>query len=71
MVCTEKKNFGENIIDDDDLDGGDDNQNIQDKDLDSARAREIENEIIDTGGEINEENLKIQENNYKMNRNME
>ena len=67
----EKKNFGENIIDDDDLDGGDDNQNIQDKDLDSARAREIENEIIDTGGEINEENLKIQENNYKMNRNME
>ena len=67
----EKKNFGENIVDDDDLDGGDDNQNIQDKDLDSARAREIENEIIDSGGEINEENLKIQENNYKMNRNME
>ena len=65
----EKKKFGENILDDDDEEEGDYSQNIQDKDIDSAREREIKNEIIDSGGEINEENFKIQENNYKMNRN--
>ena len=57
--------------DDEDDEEGDDVQNIQEKDIDSARAREIENEIREKGGEINEENLKIEYENYQEKRNGE
>ena len=70
-IFEEKKNYDENILDDDSEDEGDDYQNIQDKDLDSEREREIENEIIDLGGKITEENLKIQQNKYKKGRSKE
>ena len=68
----QKKEFNEkNIIDYDSDDEGDDVQNIQEKDLDSLREREIENEIIELGGTVNEENLKIQKNKFKKSRNGE
>ena len=46
-------------------------QKIQDKDIDSVREREIENQIIELGGTITEENLKIQENIFQKSRNGE
>ena len=68
----QKKEFTEkNILDEDFDDEGDDEQNIQEKDLDSLREREIQNEIIELGGTVNEENLKIQENKFKKSRNKE
>ena len=68
----QKKEFNEkNIIDYDPDDEGDEVQNIQEKDLDSLREREIENEIIELGGTVNEENLKIQKNKFKKSRNGE
>ena len=70
-VFEEKKNYDENILDDDSEEEGDDLQNIQDKDIDSEREREIENEIKDLGGKITEENLKIEENKFKRSRNRE
>ena len=68
----QKKEFYEkNILDEDSDDEGDDEQNIQEKDLDSLREREIENEIVELGGTVNEENLKIQQNKFKKSRNGE
>ena len=39
--------------------------------MDSLREREIENEIVELGGTVNEENLKIQQNKFKKSRNGE
>ena len=65
----EKKNEDNILNDDEDDDEGDDEQNIQEKDIDSEREREIENEIVDLGGTITEDNLRIQQNNFKRSRN--
>ena len=65
----EKKNEDNILNDDEDDDEGDDEQNIQEKDIDSERERQIENEIIDLGGTITEDNLRIQQNNFKRSRN--
>ena len=65
----EKKNEDNILNDDEDDDEGDDENNVQDKDIDSEREREIENEIVDLGGKITEENLRIQQNNFKRSRN--
>ncbi len=68
----QKKEFYEkNILDEDSDDEGDNEQNIQEKDLDSLREREIEKEIVELGGTVNEENLKIQQNKFKKSRNGE
>ena len=68
LNINEKKKWGENILDDDSDEEGDDIQNVQEKDIDSLRAREIENEIVYLGGTITPENVKIQENKYKKSR---
>ena len=46
-------------------DAGDIEKNIQDKDIDSVREREIENEIINSGGEVTEETLASKINHFR------
>ena len=53
-----------NDIESDD-DVGDPEKNIQDKDVDSVREREIENEIINSGGEVTEETLTVKINHFR------
>ena len=53
-----------NDIESDD-DVGDPEKNIQDKDIDSVREREIENEIINSGGEVTEETLTVKINHFR------
>ena len=52
-----------NDVSDDDI--GDPEKVIQDKDIDSVREREIENEIINSGGEITEETLTAKINLFR------
>ena len=54
-----------NTIDDDDDDIADAEKNIQDKDVDSVREKEIENEIINSGGEVTEETLTTKINLFR------
>ena len=54
-----------NSIDDDDDDIGDAEKNVQDKDVDSVREKEIENEIINSGGEVTEETLTAKINLFR------
>ena len=54
-----------NEASDDDEDVGDSEKVIQDKDIDSVREREIENEIINSGGEVTEETLTTKINLFK------
>jgi len=68
LNINEKKKWENNILDEDSDEEGDDIQNVQDKDIDSLREREIENEIVYLGGTVTPENLKIQENKYKKSR---
>ena len=56
------------IEDDDDDDIGDAEKYIQDKDVDSVREKEIENEIINSGGELNKETLATKINFFKRRR---
>ena len=71
QIFEEKKFYEKNILDEDSDEEGDGEQKIQDKDIDSVREREIENQIIELGGTITEENLKIQENIFQKSRNGE
>ena len=50
-------------VDEDDI--GDPEKNIQDKDIDSVREKEIENEIINSGGELTEETLTTRINYFR------
>ena len=50
-------------VDEDDV--GDPEKNIQDKDIDSVREKEIENEIINSGGELTEETLTTRFNLFR------
>ena len=54
-----------NSIESEDEDVGDPEKNIQDKDIDSVREREIENEIINSGGEVTEETMTIKMNHFR------
>ena len=71
QIFEEKKFYEKNILDEDSDEEGDGEQKIQDKDIDSVREREIENQIVELGGTITEENLKIQENIFQKSRNGE